>query len=125
MKLPRRGILVDIVTGFVIWAWEHNDPDHEFDSLPPVITRTDGSVVVSATPDAVILDCEAEFEVGDIPLLYAQLTDVRIRKNPQQKWEFFLEVKGKDEQGKDVSVEVPHPIEAIRAARKKAKEPKL
>lgn len=124
MKLPRKGLLVDPMSGSILWAWEHNDPTREFDSLPPIISRSDGIPGPVATPDAVVIDCEMEFDIGDIPSLYQNLANVRAWKNPQQRWEFFLLIKGQDAQGNDITLEVPHPIEAIREARKKAREPK-
>lgn len=123
MKLPRRGVLVQ-ADGKILWAWNHANPDTEFDSLPPRMEMADGSVIIRATPDAVVIDCEAEFTPDDIPLLYRNMEDVRVRKGAQLKWEFFQQISALDAQGNIVVVEVPHPIEAIRAARKKAKERK-
>ena len=122
MQLPRRGLILD-ADGKIQWVWEHNDPTREFNSLPPSVVRLDGTIG-PPPPDAVILDCDAEFEAGDMELVHRSFADVRVKKNVANQWEFFLLVQAKDAQGKDIIVEVPHPIEAIRAARKKAKEPK-
>lgn len=118
--LPRRGMLID-VDGSIKWSWEENT-GREFREPPPLVQLLDGTMGLP-TLDMIVLDCDAEFAPGDMPLIHESRRDCRVRKNAQGKWEFFLQIIVKDAADKDVMVEVRHPIEAIREARKKAKEP--
>ena len=121
MKLPKRGFLVD-TDGSILWAWEHNDPTTEFNSMPPIIETSDGRVITKSTPGAVCVDCEAEFEQGDIPKLYQRLDSVRVRKQPNGSWKIFERVFAEGPTGGPVIVEIPHHVEAIRAARAAARQ---
>lgn len=104
-KLPRRGCLVDEVTGQVKWAWEHNDPERDFDVLPPYIEDRFGQRSVAAPADT-ILDLEQHAEIGDVPLLYKDLASTRVRKDDQGVWRFkeLLDIDGEQ-------IEVDHAIE--------------
>lgn len=121
MKLPRRGMLIDS-QGNIAWSWEHNDPTTDFDMPPPHVQRLDGTMG-PPTPDMIILDCDAELEPGDMDLIHANRLETFARKQ-NGVWGFSLRVAVTDAENKKIIVEIPHPIEAVRAARKAAKLPK-
>ena len=112
MILPRRGLLYD-ASGRIIWAWEHNDPTSEFDSLPPMRTDSAGRVTSMAPPDAVVLDLEAVLRQGDIDALYKDMHACRIRRT-RQGTITFKKIIGS---GAD-AIEIDHPLQTILDARR-------
>jgi hypothetical protein len=131
MLLPKRGVLTD-AQGTVLWAWENNDPTREFDLLPPLTTNAAGETISVAPPDAIIVDVDEALEPEELPQVYGDMADKGLRvRRVDGTWRFFKvireylvpseEVHRLRDARQDVpalEAEVPHPIEAIRAARR-------
>lgn len=108
MKLPRHGLLVR-ADGTVVWAWAHNDPNTDFDALPPMKISLDGSAVAFvADPADSVLDLEAEELEPEVMIeLVHDRQKMRMRKRSDGSLR-LTRIIGQDAQGADV--EVDHPI---------------
>ena len=126
MAYPRRGCLVDTTTGAVSTVWEVGDPLVTLDQFLPMIHHLDGTVRPEYDPTKhVILDLDAETEPGDVSLLCKDLHAVRFRQAKNTKvWHIRQVATVTHEDGKVEDVEIDHPLETLRAARKAAKAAK-
>ena len=109
MKLPLRGCLVN-PDGTIAWAWEHNDPTRDFESLPPLIVDfATGVNRFVADPAAVVLSLEAVTKAGDMQALYHDMNEARARIGPTGKWQLtkIIRTPGKADR------EIPHPLESL------------
>lgn len=120
MKLPKKGMLVDQDTGQVLWAWEFNDPDHDFDVTQPMIEDEAGHVRPLDAPHSVIIDCDATFEQGDMNDIYKEMGQCRMRKQADGHWEICQCVEMTTTAGTEMT-EIEHPIMAKRRARAAAR----
>jgi hypothetical protein len=125
MKLPKRGLLAH-EDGQIVWAWEHNDPETDFDALPPFVSSLDGEDMQSlATPGSVVIDLEEiGLGRGDIHLLHNTLNESRLRKRGDGSWALTHVIGG--DNADDASIEVDHPlIDTINARRARRGQPLL
>jgi hypothetical protein len=125
MKLPKRGLMAH-EDGQIVWAWEHNDPDRDFDVLPPFVSTLDGEDMQSlATPGSTVIDLEdVGLGRGDIHLLHTTLNASRLRKRADGSWALTHVIAGETE--KDEPLEVDHPlIDTINARRARRGQPLL
>jgi hypothetical protein len=112
MKLPRKGCLVR-ADGTIVWAWEHNEAERDFESIPPAQYGLDGNLHARAHPTDVILDLEqTDLEAGDMETFYHDLLNTRARQHPDRSWR-FTRVIG--------TAEIEHPIHAVLRTRKQLK----
>lgn len=123
MKLPKRGLLMN-PDGSLIWVWEHNDPNTDFNSLPPIILTMDGEAYTNVEAGATVIDLEAEgLQPGDMAELHQDHSATRIRKRADGSIH-IVKILGQDKQGNDV--EVDHPVvDIINLRRQNAGRPPL
>src|SRR5262245_13449851 len=121
-KLPRRGFLIDPVTGEYLWAWEHNTSE-SFEALPPlrIENPVTGASKMMAHPDGIILDAEDLADSGDTHLLYHQAQGTtRFVKNSDGKWAVKQKLHLWDEDGQTwEEEEIDHPMLPVIEARQR------
>ena len=125
MKLPKRGLLVDD-KGQATWAWEHNDPDTDFDALPPFVSTLDGEDTQSvATPGSIVIDLEdVGLKPGDMHLIHNTLQMTRVRKRRDGSWRITQVIPG--DMPDDPSMEIDHPlIDVLNVRRERRGQPPL
>jgi hypothetical protein len=135
MLLPQRGVLTD-AEGTVLWSWENNTPDVHFDLLPPLIQHPEtGEMHSIAPPDAIVVNVDESLMAEELPMVYGDMADKSLRvRRVDGHWKFFKvirellvppeearQLQAAGEPVPQLEVEVPHPIEAIRQARRELK----